>query len=32
MDGELLSIWGLWHLNGRRAVIMIMTKEWAGFH
>lgn len=32
MDGELLDIWELWHLNGTRAMIMIMTEEWVGFH
>lgn len=31
MDGEALAIWELWHLNGVREIITIMTKERAGF-
>lgn len=30
--GEVLDIWELWHLNGVRAVTMIMTEEWADFY
>lgn len=32
MDGEVWDIWERWHLNDMRAVVMIMTEEWAGFH